>query len=95
VGIERAQIESRLEQMPGKQLVIVRYSLDHNSLDEWVYNTADIDSAKVIWAREMDSANDLELIDHYKDRKVWLVQPDTQPKATPYPASLLQGVLLR
>jgi hypothetical protein len=94
-GIERAQIESRLEQMPGKQLVIVRYSLDHNSLDEWVYNTADIDSAKVIWAREMDSANDLELIDHYKDRKVWLVQPDTQPKATPYPASLLQGVLLR
>jgi hypothetical protein len=94
-GIERAQIESRLEQMPGKQLVIVRYSLDHNSLDEWVYNTADIDSAKVIWAREMDSANDLELIDYYKDRKVWLVQPDTQQKATPYPASLLQGALLR
>jgi hypothetical protein len=94
-GIERAQVESRLEQMPGKQLVIVRYSLDHNSLDEWVYNTANIDSAKVIWAREMDSANNLELIDHYRDRKVWLVQPDTQPKATPYPASLLQGVLLR
>jgi hypothetical protein len=94
-GIVRAQIESRLEQMPGKQLVIVRYSLDHNSLDEWVYNTADIDSAKVIWAREMDSANDLELIDHYKDRKVWLVQPDTQPAETPYPASPLQSVLLR
>jgi hypothetical protein len=94
-GVERAQIESGLEQMPGKQLVIVRYSLDHNSLDEWVYNTADIDSAKVIWAREMDSANDLELIDHYKDRKVWLVEPDTRPKATPYPTSLLQGALLR
>ena len=94
-GIERAQIESRLEQMPGKQLVIVRYSLDHNSLDEWVYNAADIDNAKVIWAREMDSASDLELIDHYKDRKVWLVQPDTQPKATPYPVSPVQGVLLR
>jgi hypothetical protein len=65
--------------MPGKQLVIVRYSPDHNSLDEWVYNAADIDGAKVIWAREMNAANDFELIDHYKDRKVWLVQPDTEP----------------
>jgi hypothetical protein len=94
-GTARAQIESRLEQMAGKQLVIVRYSLDHNSLDEWVYNAADIDDSKVIWARDMDAAKDLELIDHYKDRKVWLVQPDTQAGATPDPAPLLQSVALR
>jgi hypothetical protein len=94
-GTARAQLESRLEQMPGKQLVIVRYSPDHNSLDEWVYNAADIDGAKVIWAREMNAANDFELIDHYKDRKVWLVQPDTEPGAPPDAAPLLQSVMLR
>jgi hypothetical protein len=78
-GAPRAQIESRLEQIPGRQLVIVRYPLDHNPLDEWVYNAANIDSSKVVWAREMDEAENLELIHYYKDRTVWLVQPDAKP----------------
>jgi hypothetical protein len=80
-GTERAQIEAKLEQLPGKQLVIVRYSPEHYRvpLEEWVYNAADIDHSKVIWARDMDSANNLELIQHYADRTVWLVQPDLQP----------------
>jgi hypothetical protein len=85
-GTARAQIESRLEQTLGRQLVIVRYPPDHNSLDEWVYNAADIDNSKVVWAREMDEANNLELIHYYKDRTVWLVEPDTKPaKVSPYP----------
>lgn len=87
-GTERAKIEAQLEQLPGSQLAIVRYSPEHYPMDEWVYNSADIDSSKVIWAREMDAANNLELIGHYKDRQVWLVQPDIQSKAvTPYPQS--------
>jgi hypothetical protein len=48
-------------------------------LDEWVYNTADIDNSKVVWARDMDEAENLELIRYYKDRTVWLVQPDRKP----------------
>jgi hypothetical protein len=60
--------------------VIVRYSLNHNpSFNEWVYNAADIDGSKVIWAQDMGPANDLELIHYYKDRRVWLVQPDMRP----------------
>jgi hypothetical protein len=78
-GSARSQIESRLEQAPGRQLAIVRYSPNHNSLDEWVYNAADIDSSRVVWAREMDEAENLELIHYYRDRTVWLVQPDTKP----------------
>jgi hypothetical protein len=86
-GTTRAQIESHLEQIPGRELAIVRYSPEHNSLDEWVYNAADIDNSKVVWAREMDEANDLELIHYYKDRTVWLVEPDTKPaKVSPYPS---------
>jgi hypothetical protein len=79
-GTERARIEAELEQLPGRQLVIVRYSPNHNpSFNEWVYNAADIDGSKVIWAQDMGPANDLELIHYYKDRRVWLVQPDMRP----------------
>ncbi|MGI8770545.1 MAG: hypothetical protein ACR2JE_03840, partial [Acidobacteriaceae bacterium] len=84
-GGERADIEAGLEQLPGRQLAIVRYSSGHNPQDEWVYNAPDIDGSKVIWAREMDAANDLELMHYYKDRHVWLVQPDQSPaKISPY-----------
>jgi hypothetical protein len=85
-GTERANIETQLERLPGQQLAIVRYSQEHYPMDEWVYNAADIDRSKVIWAREMDAANNLELIRYYKGRQVWLVQPDTQSeRALPYP----------
>ena len=75
-GTDRAKIENSLEQLPGNQLVLVRYTSKHNPIDEWVYNAADIDSSKVIWAQEMDASNNAELIHYYKDRQVWLVQPD-------------------
>jgi len=92
-GAERAGIQAALEQMPGKHLVLVRYAPNHNASEEWVYNSPDTDSSKVIWAREMDSGEnqeqneeqDLALIRYYKDRKVWLVQPDATPATlTPY-----------
>jgi hypothetical protein len=84
-GTERAETEARLEQLPGKQLVIVRYSPNHYYLNEWVYNAADIDNSKVIWAREMDVADNLELMRYYHDRQVWLVEADKHPAtASPY-----------
>ena len=86
-GTDRVDVQKKLEQQPGKQLAIVRYSSLHNPFNEWVYNSADIDGSKVIWAREMDVANNLDLIRYYKDRTVWLVQPDSQPPAfSPYTA---------
>ena len=58
-------MEAELDQQPGKQLVIVRYWGNHYPFDEWVYNQADIDGSKVIWAREMGSAGNSELIRYY------------------------------
>jgi hypothetical protein len=85
-GTERAALEAQLQQLPGKQLVIVHYAPGHNVLDEWVYNLAEMDSSKVIWAREMDSSENSDLIRYYKDRHVWLAQPDLQPATiSPYP----------
>ncbi len=87
-GKPRAEVESALEGLPGGQLAIVRYSADHKPDDEWVYNCADIDASKVIWARELDESSNRKLLDYYRDRKAWLIQPDADPIAlTPYPAT--------
>jgi len=84
-GAKRAKVETRLEQIPGKQLAIVRYSPTHDSRDEWVYNSADVDRSKIVWAWDMGEAGNRELIDYYKDRTVWLVEPDTEPATvSPY-----------
>jgi hypothetical protein len=85
-GEERAAIESSLERLAGPQLAIVRYSPGHNPMLDWVYNPADIDGSKVVWAREMDAADNLELMAYYRNRRAWLVEPDAQPaKVSPYP----------
>jgi hypothetical protein len=77
LGTERAKVQQQLENSPGKHLVFVRYDItNHWSVDEWVYNSPDIDKSKVIWAREMDRTNNEDLVRHYSDRQVWLVQPD-------------------
>jgi hypothetical protein len=73
----RAEIAKKLEHTPGKHLIMVRYDQDHNIHDEWVYNGAEIDSAKVLWARELDAAQDAKLFNYFKDRKIWLVTPDS------------------
>jgi hypothetical protein len=86
--LPRTRVQHFLEKQPGRQLAIVRYDAGHSVFDEWVYNAADIDAAQVVWAREMDAAENVELLDYYKDRKVWLVEPDqTQPRVSPYPAN--------
>jgi hypothetical protein len=85
LGAPRARVQSALENLPGKQLAIVRYGPTHAPEYDWVYNPAKIDDAKVIWAREMSPAENNELIEHYPDRKVWLVQPDEHPpEVSPY-----------
>ncbi len=86
-GSERANMQAKLEQLPGKHLILVRYAANHNPGEEWVYNSVDIDGSKVIWARDIDLVHNSELIRYYKDRQVWLVQPDTTPAMlSPYPA---------
>jgi hypothetical protein len=86
-GARRVKIAADLAHQPERALAIVRYSPDHQPLDEWVYNTADIDNSKVVWAREMGEAENLELMHYYKNRTVWLVQPDSKPAIiSPYPS---------
>ena len=72
----RAVIQEKLSHTPGKHLILVCYEDNHNIHDEWVYNGAEIDSAKVLWARELDAQQNAKLLAYFKDRRVWLVEPD-------------------
>jgi hypothetical protein len=85
LGLPRAKIAAELKSMPGKQLAIVRYVPDHPPFDDWVYNPADIDASKVVWAREMDARNNRKLLEYFHDRRAWLVEPDFDPpRVSPY-----------
>ena len=92
LGLGRARVLSALEGYAGPQLAIVRYSSTHSVFDEWVYNAAEIDKAKVVWAREMDAPNDAELLRYFSNRRVWLVEPDSSPpRISPYELSSRAG----
>jgi hypothetical protein len=72
----RLVLKKKIEEMPGKYLIVVRYAKHHNVHDEWVYNGADIDGAKTVWARELSPEQNAKLFAYFKDRTVWLVTPD-------------------
>ena len=81
----RISVNNQLARIPGKQLVFVRYWPRHIFQDEWVYNWADIDAARVVWARDLGGAENEKLRRYYPDRSVWLLEPDARPpKLTPY-----------
>jgi hypothetical protein len=82
----RIAINQRLSQAPGRQLVFVRYWPQH-TFEEWVHNSADIDAARVVWARDLGDAENQTLLHYYSGRTAWLLEPDFHPpKLTPYRA---------
>jgi hypothetical protein len=75
-AVHRRDTIRRLESEGGRHLVVVRYGPNHDVHEEWVYNHADIDGSIVIWARDMGDARNREVLDYYRDRRVWLLEPD-------------------
>jgi hypothetical protein len=75
----RAVVNRQLAQAPGQQLVFVRYWPQHIFQDEWVYNAADIDHARTVWARDLGSSEDQKLLHYYPGRTAWLLEPDAMP----------------
>jgi hypothetical protein len=81
----RAAIQEKLEQAGGRHLVFVRYSDQHDFEHEWVYNSADIDGSRVVWAQPLDPASDAALVRYFADRQIWWVEADQErPVLTPF-----------
>jgi hypothetical protein len=71
VRAEWASATERLERTPGDHLVLVSYGPKHEIYQELVYNHADIDGSRVIWARSLSPESDRQLIEHYAARRIW------------------------
>ncbi len=83
----RKPVEDQLAAIPREHLVLVRYSKDHNSGEEYVYNEADIDHAKTVWAREIPGRDLGPLLQYFHNRDVWIYEPDVDDSAArPYTA---------
>ena len=81
----RIFVNQQLNRVPGKLLVLVRYSPRHIFQDEWVYNRAAIDESRIVWARDLGDAENQPLLRYYPDRTALLLEPDAQPpRLTPY-----------
>jgi hypothetical protein len=74
----RKQYEDQLNGIPGRHLVLVQYGQSHRVENEFVYNGADIDSAKIIWARDIPDQNLTPLFNYFPGRKVWILQPEAR-----------------
>ena len=70
---------AQLEKTSDYHLVLVRYQSDHDTHIKWVYNEADIDGSKVVWARDMDQESNLKLFHYFNRRKIWLLEADKAP----------------
>jgi hypothetical protein len=75
----RILVNKQLADTPGQLLVFVRYSPHHIFQDEWVYNEASIDAARIIWARDLGPEENSKLRALYPGREVLLLEPDARP----------------
>ena len=85
---ERHAIASELNRLDGLHLVFVfaHNRIDQNTFD-WVYNAADIEASKIVWARDLGPVKNQELINYFSNRRFWILDPNgTPPTLMPYPS---------
>jgi hypothetical protein len=81
-----------LQSMAGDHLVFVRYRTPLRYEYDWVYNAADIDGSRIVWARDMDAFRNAELMQYYPQRQAWFIEPDeVRPSLSPYRNRLING----
>jgi hypothetical protein len=70
----RARLIHLLSEVDGDHLVIVRYPYPAWRLgDEWVYNSADIDAQKIVFAHDLGMKENEEILGYYPARRKWLL----------------------
>ena len=86
----KPRIITELAKTPGNHLVFVKAKTDSQNLFQWIYNGADIDGSRFIWARDLGDAENARLAGSMAGRKVWMVDPNVEPATlTAYdPASI-------
>jgi len=85
----RIAVRDQLARTPGQLLVFVRYFPHHVFQEEWVFNAADIDASRIVWARDLGPAENHALMSYYPHRRALLLEPDQEtPELADYQEEL-------
>jgi hypothetical protein len=76
---ERPALEKELRGIEGKHLVLVKYGPRPMLNVQWIYNDADIDGSKIVWARDMGEEGNRSLLKYFEGRRVWRVGASESP----------------
>ena len=80
-NMNKLRITRALERIPGEHLVFVKAKTDPFNLLPWIYNAANIDAARIVWARDLGPERDAQLAAYFHGRQVWVVDPNVEPAA--------------
>jgi hypothetical protein len=86
--IDRERLQAQLSRLPGQHLILVHYRVRDIPSKEWVYNRADIDHSKVVWARDMGPDGNRDLLRYFATRQVWYVDRSNGSVLMPYQTAL-------
>jgi hypothetical protein len=86
--IDRERLQAQLSRFPGQHLILVHYHVRDVPSKEWVYNRADIDGSKIVWARDMGPQANEELLRYYAKRRIWYVDRSSGSVLMPYATAL-------
>ncbi|MGE0704131.1 MAG: hypothetical protein AB7F99_12800 [Vicinamibacterales bacterium] len=73
-GLSRASLERQLASMDGRHLVFLSYGPSFPENLEWVYNGADLETARVVFAHDRGDNLNQSLIAAFSGRHVWSAQ---------------------
>jgi hypothetical protein len=78
-NLNKARIAATLRQIPGDHLVFVKTKTDELNLFQWIYNEAEIDHSRIVWARDLGADRNQQLQAYFAARQVWLADPNVEP----------------
>ncbi|MDB5743673.1 MAG: putative rane protein [Polaromonas sp.] len=70
-GNLRTKLVHQLQEIPGRDLVLVKEGKNNPIHFELVYNNADIDRSEIVWAHHLSPERALALRHYFADRRVW------------------------
>lgn len=75
----RDDVTAKLERIPGKHLVFVKYEPGHCFCEEWVFNLADPEKQRIVYIRPENPIDDIGIARAFSDFDLWLMEPDARP----------------
>lgn len=70
------EMEKVVEGLPDRYIAIVSYAPNYDFHDEIIFNKADIENAKMVWAHDLGAEKNKSLLGYYNNRKVLHVKID-------------------